>query len=122
MANQILMRNRMKIAEGRLEPFSQAIREAVDFVALNGPQMMVQTFIDEEEMSAVSFQLYRNSQDVLRHWQLSDPYIQRVMEHCTVENFEVYGSPDSEVLAGLSQMIRDGRCRIVKPLAGFTRF
>ena len=122
MTDQILMRNRMKITEGRLEPFSRAIREAIDFVALNGPQMMVQTFIDEEEMSAVSFQLYRNSQDVLRHWQLSDPYIQRVMEHCTAENFEVYGSPDSEVLAGLSQMIRDGRCRIVKPLAGFTRF
>ena len=67
MANQLLMQNRMKIAEGRLEPFSHAIREAVDFVALNGPQMMVQTFIDEEEMSAVSFQLYRNSAGVLRH-------------------------------------------------------
>lgn len=73
MTEQILFRNVMKITEGSLEPFREAVRQAIEFVERNGPQIMVRTFIDEQEMRAVSFQLYRNCEDVLRHWEISDP-------------------------------------------------
>lgn len=116
MIEQILFRNVMKITEGSLEPFREA------GVERNGPQLMVQTFIDEQEMRAVSFQLYRNCEDVLRHWEISDPHIRAVSKHCSVEKFEIYGNPSDEVAAGLSQFFGDGRGHIMKPLAGFTRF
>ncbi|GCA53316.1 hypothetical protein KGO5_05787 [Sinorhizobium sp. KGO-5] len=122
MTEQILFRNVMKVTEGSLEPFREAVKQAIEFVERNGPQLMVQTFIDEQEMRAVSFQLYRNSEDVLRHWEISDPHIRAVSEHCSVEKFEVYGNPSDEVAAGLSQFFGDGRGHIMKPLAGFTRF
>lgn len=73
MAEQILIRNQMKMTDGGLEPFSAAARRAIDFVVKNGPQPVVRTYIDEEDMRAVSFQLYRASADVLRHWNLSVP-------------------------------------------------
>ena len=41
---------------------------------------------------------------MLRHWELSDPYIANVMRHCTVAKFEVFGSPSDEVRAGFGQM------------------
>jgi hypothetical protein len=97
----ILFRNLMRISEGHLEEFKAAVRAAVDFVEAHGPQLMVQVFIDEERMECQSFQLYRDSDAVLRHWELSDPHIQEVMKHCSVQQFDVYGEPDSRVLAGL---------------------
>ncbi|PDS99877.1 hypothetical protein CO659_03850 [Rhizobium sp. S9] len=122
MTEQILLRNQMKITDGRLEPFSDAVRNAIEFVETHGPQLMVQAYIDEWNLRAVSFQLYRNSADVLRHWDMSDPYIQAVSEHCTVEKLEVYGSPNEQVLTGLARFLDDGRALIIRPLAGFTRF
>jgi hypothetical protein len=117
----ILFRNTMRIAEGHLDGFRQAIREAVDFVERNGPQLMVQTFIDEERMLAFSYQLYRDSESILRHWQLADPYINKVMEHCTVEDFQVHGEPNDAVLKGLQGMIDEGRATVTPRLAGFVR-
>ncbi|MBX4871088.1 hypothetical protein HJA87_15785 [Rhizobium bangladeshense] len=122
MTEQILLRNQMKITDGRLAPFSDAVRQAIEFVEKHGPQLMVQAYIDEWNMRAVSFQLYRNSADVLRHWHLSDPYIKAVCEHCTVEKLDVYGTPNEQVVAGLAQFLEDGRALIIRPLAGFSRF
>lgn len=122
MSEQLLFRNVMKITEGRLEPFHDAVRQAIEFVERHAPQLMVRTFIDEQDMRAVSFQLYRNSEDVLRHWGMSAPYIRAVSQHCTVESFEVYGDPSDDVRAGLSDFLTDGRGLIMRPLAGFSRF
>lgn len=122
MTDQLLFRNVMKIKAGHLESFREAVRAAVDFVEQNAPQLMVRTFIDEAEMRAVSYQLYRDSADVLRHWQMSDAHIQSVSEHCSVEKFEVYGDPSEEVAKGISQFIDDGRGMIMPPLRGFSRF
>lgn len=122
MTGQILIQNVMKITEGRLDLFCDAMFEAIEFVEQHCPQLMVQTFIDSEAMRATSFQLYRNSTDVLRHWEASAAYIQKVSLHCTVEQFELYGNPSEEVAAGISRFVGEERGRIVKPLMGFSRF
>ncbi|WP_430439412.1 hypothetical protein [Shinella sp.] len=122
MTDQLLFRNVMRIKTGRLQPFCVAVRAAVDFVEKNAPQLMVRAFIDEAEMRAVSYQLYRNSADVLHHWEMSDAHIQRVSEHCTVERLEVYGNPSDAVVRGLSLFLEDGRGVIMPSLNGFSRF
>lgn len=98
----VLMHNTMKITEGRLDGFREAVRRAVEFVEEHGPQLMVRVFIDESEMRAHSFQLYADSEAVRTHWRLSEPYIAGVMEHCSVERLDVYGDPDEEVRAALA--------------------
>jgi hypothetical protein len=97
----LLMHNTMKITEGHLDGFREAVRRAVGFVEEHGPQLMVRVFVDEARLRAHSFQLYADSEAVRTHWRLSDPYIAAVMEHCSVERLDVYGNPDAEVRAAL---------------------
>ncbi|MFD0904104.1 hypothetical protein [Actinomadura sediminis] len=119
----LLFRNTMAITDGHLEAFRDAIARAVEFAERHGPQLMVQTFIDEERMLAHSFQLYRDSDAVRLHWKLADPYIQDVMEHCRVEHFEVFGEPDADVAAGLRSSLGEQTPLAFSPrVAGFLRF
>lgn len=122
MTEQLLFRNLMRITPGHLDDFRDAVARAIGFVEKHAPQLMVQTFIDEQAMQADSIQLYRNSNDVLSHWQMSDAHISDVSAHCTVERLEVYGNPSDAVAAGLAPFIADGRGFIMPPLVGFSRF
>ena len=78
-SSPLLLHNTMRIRPGHLEPYKAAVQRAVEFVEEHGPQIMVQVFIDEERLEAHSFQLYPDSDAILAHWKLSDPYIQDVM-------------------------------------------
>ncbi|ALC18372.1 hypothetical protein ACH46N_22005 [Streptomyces pristinaespiralis] len=119
----ILFRNTMRITDGRLDGFRHAIARAVAFAQENGPQLMVEVFVDEERMLAYSFQLYRDSDSIRTHWRLSDPYIREVMEHCTVQHFEVFGHPDADIVAALKTPDGGSFPFSVSPrLAGFNRF
>ena len=121
-SDTLLFRNTMRIADGRLDDFRHAIARAVAFAKEHGPQLMVEVFVDEERMLAHSFQLYRDSDAVRTHWRLSDPYIREVMEHCTVQHFEVFGEPDDDILAALRTPGGASFPFVVLPrLAGFTR-
>ncbi|MGH4030965.1 hypothetical protein ACQB60_18735 [Actinomycetota bacterium Odt1-20B] len=118
----ILFRNTMRITDGHLDDFRDAIAQAVAFVEEHGPQLMVEVFIDEERMLAHSFQLYGDSDAIRTHWRLSDPYIREVMEHCTVQHFEVFGDPDDDIVAALRTP--DGApfpFGLTPRLTGFTR-
>ncbi|MBF6099101.1 hypothetical protein IU510_13550 [Nocardia cyriacigeorgica] len=117
----ILFHNTMRITDGHLEEFAAAVKRAVAFVEEHGPQLMVQVFLDEERGLAHSFQLYPDSDAVLRHWQLSDPYIQDVMAHCTVQSFDTYGELSDEVIEGLRSGPA-GEPTVRPALTGFTRF
>ena len=101
---RLLFRNTMRITPGHTAEFRRAIVEAVAFAEKHGPQVMVDVFIDEDAGTATSFQIYADSDAVLLHWKLSDPYIAGVMEHCEVARFEVFGDPSDEVRAGFGQM------------------
>ena len=117
----ILFHNTMRITDGHLEEFTAAVRRAVAFVEEHGPQLMVNVFLDEASGLAHSFQLYPDSDAVLAHWKLSDPYIQDVMAHCTVQSFETYGEISDEVLEGLRSG-PTGADQVRPRLVGFTRF
>jgi hypothetical protein len=101
-SSPLLLHNTMRIRPGHLEPYKAAVQRAVEFVEEHGPQIMVQVFIDEERLEAHSFQLYPDSDAILTHWKLSDPYIQDVMAHCTVERLEMFGEPDERVRSAMS--------------------
>lgn len=102
-SDRLLFRNTMRITPGHLEEFKAAILDAVGFAEQHAPQLLVDVFIDERDLAATSFQLYPDSDAVLRHWELSDPYIAEVMLHCSVERFEVFGEPSQAVLDGLGR-------------------
>lgn len=79
--NPILFHNVMRIHDGHLDRFKVAIRDAVAFVAENGTPLMIQVFLDEENMLAHSIQLHRDSESILRYREIADDGITNVMEH-----------------------------------------
>ncbi|ANZ40669.1 hypothetical protein BBK82_36400 [Lentzea guizhouensis] len=122
MTGTLLFHNTMRIREGHLDEFRAAIGTAVEFVREHGPQLMVEVFIDTDAMLAHSFQLYTDDESVLKHWELSDPHIRDVMEHCSVERFEVFGQPGERVRAGLRTPGGESFATTITPrLTGFTR-
>lgn len=119
----LLFHNTMRITDGHLESFRDAVVRAVEFVRQHGPQLLVETFVDTERLVAHSFQLYRDSDAVRTHWKLADPYIREVMEHCRVERFEVFGEPDAEVAESLRSGIgRECPVTFHPRVTGFVRF
>jgi hypothetical protein len=66
--------------------------------------------------------MYPDSDAILAHWKLSDPYIQDVMAHCTVERLEMFGEPDQRVRSTMSPVdTSDVSQRTFPRLIGFLR-
>lgn len=123
MSESIMLINTMQIEQGKLEEFKESVKSSLAFVEANGPQLMVEVYVDEENMRAHSFQFYRDSESILSHWQMSDPYIRDVMQHITVKRLNIYGQPNDAVMEGVRPFSEDGVIVTVTPhFAGFTRF
>lgn len=117
----ILIRNTMTFDRASAEAFKHAIRDAVQFAEKHAPQQMIQVFIDEKQGLCYSFQLYDDSEAVLRHWDVSDPHIAAVMQHGTVERIEVYGSPSDAVREAILASVGSDRVTFVPGFIGFSR-
>jgi hypothetical protein len=111
------------IHEGKLEEFKEATAKSIKFLEENGPQMMASVHIDEDQMIANGLQVHRNSDSILQHWQLADPYMRDVMQYTTTESVAIYGQPNDAVIAGMQRLASVGATVVVRPrLAGFSRF
>lgn len=119
----LLLHNTMRITEGHVAEFRRAVERVVGFVEEHGPQLVVQVFVDEEHLLAHSFPLYPDPVAIVEHWKLSDPYIQEVMEHCTVEKLEMYGEPEQDVVGDAFRPDIAGNVprEVVPRLIGFVR-
>ncbi|MBW4617835.1 MAG: hypothetical protein KME17_00425 [Cyanosarcina radialis HA8281-LM2] len=123
MSESILLVNTMQIDKGKLEDFKESVKQSLEFVEANGSQLMVEVYIDETNMRAYSFQFHRNSESILFHWQISDPYIRNVMQHSTVKRLDIYGQPNKAVMKGIQPFSDNGVIVSVTPhFAGFSRF
>lgn len=122
MSERIVQLASFDIRPGKLEVFKQAIRKAVAFAESQGPQLVVETYIDEDSMRASSLQILPSSKAVLAHWKMADPYIRDVMESCIMRRLDVYGEPNEEVMLGLLSLIEQGIPVTVTPaFVGFRR-
>lgn len=123
MTEPIVFITTMAIHEGTLEEFKEAVAKSMNFLEEKGPQMMASVHIDEEQMVANGFQVHRNSDSILQHWQLADPHMRNVMQYTTTKSVEVYGQPNDAVMAGMQRLASVGATIVVRPrLAGFSRF
>lgn len=123
MSEQIMQLTTFEIENGKLEAFKESIEKAVSFAEENGPQLMVEVYIDEENMRAHSCQIQPDSESILSHWEMSDPYIDDVMQSCTLKRLDIYGQPNDTVMEGMSRSSEDGAIMTVTPhFTGYNRF
>jgi hypothetical protein len=73
MSVPIVFITTFKIQNGALKKFKEAVRKSIDFLEINGPQLMAEVCIDKNEMRAHAVQVHRDSESIVNHWQLADP-------------------------------------------------
>ncbi len=118
-AGAILLRNTMAYDRAHADEFKQAIDAAVQFAQRHAPQLMVQVFLNADAGLCYSFQLYEDSEAILRHWEVSDPHIAAVMQHCVVQRMEVYGSPNDAVRNGILGAVGSDKVTFTPGLVGY---
>jgi len=59
MSESILLINTMQIEHGKLEASKESVNNSLAFVEMNGPQLMVEVYVDKENLRAYSFQVYQ---------------------------------------------------------------
>ncbi|OWY64954.1 hypothetical protein B7486_44470 [cyanobacterium TDX16] len=67
MSESILLVNTMQIHQGELKDFQESVKRSIEFVETNGLQVLVEVYIDEDNMQAYSFQFYADSESMLFH-------------------------------------------------------
>lgn len=82
---------------------------------------MVQTYVDDENGLCYSFQLFQDSEVVLRHWQVADPSIAEVMKYCVIRSMEVYGDVSKTVRDGVLNAVGDASVSFTPAFVGFSR-
>ena len=117
----ILLRNTMAFDRQHAADFKKAIVNAVEFAKKHAPQLMVQAYVDDEKGLCYSFQLYQDSDAILRHWQVSDSSIAEVMKYCVVRSMEVYGTPSEAVREGILGSVGEANVSFTPELVGFFR-
>jgi hypothetical protein len=123
MSDSIMLINTMQIEDGNLEDFKGSVKSSLEFVEANGPQLMVEVYVDEKNMRAYSVQFYRDSESIVSHWRMSDPYIRELMRHSTVKRLDIYGRPSDAVMESIRPFSEDGvTVSVTSRFAGFDRF
>ena len=123
MSEPIVFITTMEIHEGKLQQFKEAAKRSMEFIEANGPQLMAEVYIDEKNMLAHGVQVHRDSESILSHWQMADPYMRDVMQHITTTRVEIYGQPNDTVMDGMQRLSGTGTSVDVRThLVGFSRF
>ena len=122
MSGPIIFITTSHIEKDALEKCKDAFQKSVDFLENTGLQLMAMVCIDEDEFRAHTIQVHRNSESILTHWQLADPYMRDVMQHLSTTRVDFHGQPNKAVMDGMRQLSSQGAVISVTPkFAGFTR-
>lgn len=118
----ILFKNTMQYDKAKLKEFKASLKEGVAFAQANAPQLFVHVYLDEPNGLAYSYQLYRNSGDILKHWEVSENMINNVMQYSKVIKFEVYGEPSDTVIKGIEASVDKSIVSYYRELCGYNKF
>jgi hypothetical protein len=122
MSGPIVFVTTFEIHEGKLNAFKEGARRSMEFIEANGPQVMAGVYLDEANLRAHGVQIHRDSESILKHFQLADPYMKDVMPHITTRRVDFYGQPGEAVMQVAQKIASGGAVLTVTPrFAGFER-
>ena len=120
MSDHIIFITTSQIQNGALEKVKEAARKSVDFIEANSPQLLAEVCIDENELRFHGIQVHRDSESILAHWQLSDPYMRDVLQYITTTRVDIYGQPNEDVMEGMRRLSSQGA--VISVTGRFTGF
>lgn len=103
MNNEITLIAQFQIHPGKQQEMKDIFDEAMDTVAHKEPDTLSFTlYTNEDESIFTSFEVYKNSEAVIKNFQLSEGRIGRVLEASNVISCEIYGDASKELRELLS--------------------
>jgi hypothetical protein len=128
MSNAIVYVDTAEVREGALEELKTAIKELVDFVDGNVPQLIgYNVYLSGDGARMTVVHVHPDSASLEYLMEVAGPVFRQFVELVTLSSIHVYGEPSEEVLKQLHEKARLlGRGAVVVEVdalhAGFTRF
>ena len=125
MSDLILYVDNSDVRDGALEELKPAIRELVDFVEANEPQLIAyNVYLSEDGRSMTVASLHPDSASLEYHMTVAGPLFQRFVDLVTLSSIRIYGEPSEKVQKQSHEKARLlGRGAVVVEsfFAGFSR-
>jgi hypothetical protein len=126
MSELILYFDTSDVREGALEELKPAIRELVDFIEANEPQLIAyNVYLSDDGTKMTVVNVHPDSASLEHHMTVAGPLFRRFTELVTLSSIHIYGEPSDRVLKQSrekAQLLGSGTV-VVEPLfAGFARF
>jgi hypothetical protein len=126
MSEPLLYVDTSEVREGALEELKGAIKELVEFIEANEPQLIAYNVClsdDGSQMTVVHLHIDSASLDY--HVEVAGPAFRRFADLITLSSIRVYGEPSDKAVRQLKEKARllgSGDVIVHRPLAGFARF
>jgi hypothetical protein len=126
MSEPLLYVDTSEVREGALEELKDAIKELVEFIEANEPQLIAYNVClsdDGSQMTVVHLHIDSASLDY--HMEVAGPAFRRFADLITLSSIRVYGEPSDKAVRQLKEKARllgSGDVIVHRPLAGFARF
>lgn len=116
--SQVFWNLELTIKQGKLEELKTLINEMTLATKANEPDTInYEWSIDLENSECHIFERYTNSDAVRTHLGNFQAYAERFFDCLDIQRFQVYGNPDSELIASLAGL----GARHIKLFDGFSR-
>jgi hypothetical protein len=127
VSDPLIYIDRSGIRDGRLEELRKGVRELVDFVETQEPQLIAYGFYFNErgtDMTVVA--VFPDSESMEFHLEIGGPAFRKLSEHIELRTIDVYGRPSEKVLGQLQHKMEmlggSGRVLVHQMDAGIMRF
>ena len=114
------------VREGALEELKRAIKELVEFIDANEPQLIAYSvFFSEDGSQMTVIHVHADSASLDYHMEVAGPAFRRFADLITLSSIHVYGEPSDRALEQLHEKARllgSGSVVVHGLHAGFTRF
>ena len=124
MSEPIVFISTHRIKESKVDDFKQLSREITPLIEAGKPQtVLFQAYLNEEGNEVTIVHVFPDADAMDLHFQGADERAAKAYEFVQPQRFEIYGTPNDQVLAAMRAATGPGVDLLLKPqyLGGFIR-
>jgi quinol monooxygenase YgiN len=126
MSKELVYVDTSEVQKGALDELKSAIKELVEFIEANEPQLLAyNVYLSEDGGKMTVVNIHPDSASLEYHMEIAGPVFRRFVGLITLSSIRVYGEPSDKAVTQLHDKARLLGCEDVVvqgPHAGFTRF
>ena len=104
MENYITMIARFDLHEGKLGEFKELFQKGIEAIKEKEPGVVnFNLYASADERTVCSFETYKDSEAVLKHFEISEKRMEKILAISEVRRVDLYGPANQELKDFLSQ-------------------